>query len=596
MADRTIDQLYTDNPIAPTVGTTKIPAMKSGAAGAFDVGDIDGDQLDIDFTPSNYTPSTAPAEASDVDDLAAHLAGIDNKLAAIDDGTSNQVAITANGESVIVDNDAATPSFRPDADNTWCLGEDATRWKCIAGGPGSAAEPTLNLRENTVGLYSPAPSQLAVATDGAQVANFEGTLDAATGNEVSVSLTPTINKATSGNYTALEVDVTETAAPGTDDRLLDLKVGGTSQTYVTNGGAIVTQAGSVSAPTLAVRDTATGVYSPATNELALVANGEYVAIDNASATPSLRPDVTSTWDFGESALRWKCGYFSCIDITSATEIQLTVSDGTNSLVIQEDKIQRDTTGSFEQMTILTTAGASGTAYSGCDIVVQAADGAPGTGGAAAGSGGDVFFDAGDAGADGGAGGGNGGFAYIRAGAASGGGSAGSILIGQSNAATIEMARDGYPLEMAGFIRFAEQTSDPSSATNKGSLYTKNDGSQTQLYWRNEGGDIVLMTDAGEGTAITGTTHSTDTTNDQRPRDCSNAAGCTITVNTAYAGCVLGPYFASTASQTVSFSDGTASLVHLDATLTSTSRGQNAWVWIYYLSDSTYRLLGELATV
>lgn len=44
--------------------------------------EIDGDHLDIDFTPSNYTPSTAPAEAAHVDDLAAHLAGIDNVLGA----------------------------------------------------------------------------------------------------------------------------------------------------------------------------------------------------------------------------------------------------------------------------------------------------------------------------------------------------------------------------------------------------------------------------------------------------------------------------------------------------------------------------------
>jgi len=44
--------------------------------------EIDGDHLDIDFTPTNYTPSTTPAEAADVDDLAAHLAGIDNALAA----------------------------------------------------------------------------------------------------------------------------------------------------------------------------------------------------------------------------------------------------------------------------------------------------------------------------------------------------------------------------------------------------------------------------------------------------------------------------------------------------------------------------------
>jgi len=41
---------------------------------------IDGDKVDVDFTPSNYTPSAAPAEADDVDDLAAHLKGIDSAL------------------------------------------------------------------------------------------------------------------------------------------------------------------------------------------------------------------------------------------------------------------------------------------------------------------------------------------------------------------------------------------------------------------------------------------------------------------------------------------------------------------------------------
>ena len=38
---------------------------------------LDGDKVDIDFNPSNYTPDAAVAEADDVDDLAAHLYGID---------------------------------------------------------------------------------------------------------------------------------------------------------------------------------------------------------------------------------------------------------------------------------------------------------------------------------------------------------------------------------------------------------------------------------------------------------------------------------------------------------------------------------------
>jgi hypothetical protein len=41
---------------------------------------LDGDHLDVDFTPTYYTPASTPAEAADVDDLAAHLYGIDQKL------------------------------------------------------------------------------------------------------------------------------------------------------------------------------------------------------------------------------------------------------------------------------------------------------------------------------------------------------------------------------------------------------------------------------------------------------------------------------------------------------------------------------------
>jgi hypothetical protein len=46
--------------------------------------EIDGDKLDIDWNPSNYTPTATPSEADDVDDLTAHLAGIDSAISTID--------------------------------------------------------------------------------------------------------------------------------------------------------------------------------------------------------------------------------------------------------------------------------------------------------------------------------------------------------------------------------------------------------------------------------------------------------------------------------------------------------------------------------
>ncbi len=43
---------------------------------------LDGDQVDIDYTPSNYTP-TLTGVAADTDDLAAHLKGLDDALSTI---------------------------------------------------------------------------------------------------------------------------------------------------------------------------------------------------------------------------------------------------------------------------------------------------------------------------------------------------------------------------------------------------------------------------------------------------------------------------------------------------------------------------------
>jgi hypothetical protein len=45
--------------------------------------EIDGDKIDIDYTPSNYTPSTTPPEVDNADELTAHLAGIDQAIAGV---------------------------------------------------------------------------------------------------------------------------------------------------------------------------------------------------------------------------------------------------------------------------------------------------------------------------------------------------------------------------------------------------------------------------------------------------------------------------------------------------------------------------------
>jgi len=58
---------------------------------------------------------------------------------------------------------------------------------------------------------------------------------ASTGNETAYDLSAVIDKATSGNYTGIKLNVTETSAPGTADKLLDLQVGGASLFQIYNG-------------------------------------------------------------------------------------------------------------------------------------------------------------------------------------------------------------------------------------------------------------------------------------------------------------------------------------------------------------------------
>ncbi len=70
------------NPDATTGGDTAPVTVGADGVGV-DVTSLDGDHLGVDFTPTNYTPDSAPAEASDDDDLAAHLKGIDTALAAV---------------------------------------------------------------------------------------------------------------------------------------------------------------------------------------------------------------------------------------------------------------------------------------------------------------------------------------------------------------------------------------------------------------------------------------------------------------------------------------------------------------------------------
>lgn len=103
------------------------------------------------------------------------------------------------------------------------------------GGGGSPGGSDTQMQYNNGGSFG--GTSTLTFNDATNLLTYSPSLVAATGNEIGLDYALTVNKATSGNYTGIKLNVTETAAPGSDDRLLDLQVGGTSKVIFGNGSA-----------------------------------------------------------------------------------------------------------------------------------------------------------------------------------------------------------------------------------------------------------------------------------------------------------------------------------------------------------------------
>lgn len=398
MADRTIPQLYTDNPITIGAGV-KIPASDAvDVAGAIDAdvllttaaGEINAltakspavgaDKIVIEDSAASWAKKSVLISAVNGCAMACstartnftptgstidgHFAGIDTKLAG---GVNSFVAVNGSGDATVPNDLDVTTDFRVNTNkftvagatgNTLAAGTlDVTGNFAVNANKAtiSASDGSFNINSGKLTVNGTSGNTLvagtldvtgnfalntnkltAAAADGSLSLNagtvtlngttgnlvspnlnFDGVLSAGTGDETSYSLTPTVNKLTSGDYTALSVNVTETSAPGTANKLASFGVGGTPVAVLYSSGILTTTAAGTSAtPALAVRDAATGVYSPAANQVALVANAESVIVDNDDATPSLRPHADSTWDLGESSFYWKNGYFDGLTVNT----------------------------------------------------------------------------------------------------------------------------------------------------------------------------------------------------------------------------------------------------------------------------------------
>jgi hypothetical protein len=111
----------------------------------------------------------------------------------------------------------------------------------VTSGNGSAGFPGYTFEGDTnTGMYRAGSDKLGFSSQGELIMALQA-VNATTGDEVGIDLTLDVNKATSGNYTGLKLDVTETSAPGTADLLMDLQVGAASKFAVDNTGEVTAQ-------------------------------------------------------------------------------------------------------------------------------------------------------------------------------------------------------------------------------------------------------------------------------------------------------------------------------------------------------------------
>jgi len=198
-------------------------------------------------------------------------------------------------------------------------------------------------------------------------------LDQATGDEVALSISPTINKATSGNYTAIKVDVTETAAPGSSNLLMDLQVGSSTKFSIDNSGNTTSGKSTVStgvnggysfgagtalfyesaSNTIKYRTGAVDRYSFETSAIQGISTGHFqiaTGIQNSSTSPiwTFRGDFdTGTGRGSSNNLFLMTGGTKAIDI-----------DSSQNLIFGGDQI---------------TLGASGLATASRDILVDGSE-------------------------------------------------------------------------------------------------------------------------------------------------------------------------------------------------------------------------------
>ena len=167
-------------------------------------------------------------------------------------------------------------------------------------------------------------------------------LDQATGNEIGVDISYTVNKATSGNDTGLRVSMTDTASPGTSF-LIDGQVGGSTVFSINELGVMacdtVEITNFVGNPTGCNLDVSTGLITDTLNSSAIDLNSGILYFATTELNGDLQVAASGNISFGavtvlaDSAGTTTLQNIDAIDATTETTLEAAIDSLSNLTVV-----------------------------------------------------------------------------------------------------------------------------------------------------------------------------------------------------------------------------------------------------------------------
>lgn len=316
--------------------------------------EVDGDRLDIDWDPTNYTPTTSPTEVTSLDHLTAHLAGIDTELAGMGSGDVTKVGTPVDNQIGVWTGDG---TIEGDAALTFDTSTDTF----AVGASGNINFGAVTILADSAGTTT---LQNIDAIDATTEATIEAAIDTLA-NLTSAASLATIGTITTGVWNGTDIAVADGGTGRGTATAYAVICGGTTATgahqsiaSVGSSGQVLTSNGAGALPTFQAAPSGsewtlnTNDLSPNTSATTNVVVG---GTTQANSDIVLNADGSAVFNEQGAAVNFR--------VEGDTNANLLVVDGTNNRV-------GIGTNPLETLNVLGTVRLQGTGLVGGSVLVN----------------------------------------------------------------------------------------------------------------------------------------------------------------------------------------------------------------------------------